>query len=141
MDMESWSTLQLLTIAARLIRQRANASLAPLALTTARVGVLEALSILGPVSQAELASHLGVKGQSLVTSLALLEVQGFITRQECSRDRRKNIVSLTASGQSAVRTAHQAQTPSSTSNVLDEERALRHLLKELISNLRPESPY
>ena len=68
------------------------AGLAPLGLEPRHVGALTALDATGPVSQAELARHLGVSGPSVVQMADDLEARGLVRRRRPARDRREQVL-------------------------------------------------
>lgn len=64
--------------------------------------VLAALAEFGPAAQADIARRLGVDRSDMVAVLNDLEHAGYISRVPDPSDRRRNRVSLTADGQSAL---------------------------------------
>lgn len=80
---------------ARRWRTRLDARFCDLGLTQARWRILLELSRNGPVTQRDLAGHLGVEGPTLVRLLDKLEANGLVKRRECPEDRRAKRVSLT----------------------------------------------
>lgn len=84
-------------------RTRLNARLRHTGLGQARWITLLRLSILGPISQNELASHIGVEGPTLVRLLDGLEKQGFVERKTQNGDRRVNCVHLTKAAQPVLK--------------------------------------
>jgi MarR family transcriptional regulator, 2-MHQ and catechol-resistance regulon repressor len=66
--------------------------------TTTQLGVLEALSHLGPMAHCALAGKLLVSASNLTTVLDNLERDGFVRRDRDPNDRRVSISSLTPAG-------------------------------------------
>jgi MarR family transcriptional regulator, 2-MHQ and catechol-resistance regulon repressor len=66
--------------------------------TTTQLGVLEALSHLGPMPHCALAGKLLVSASNLTTVLDNLERDGFVRRDRDPNDRRVSIASLTPAG-------------------------------------------
>lgn len=65
--------------------------------------VLVALDEHGPASQAELGRRLGIDRSDMAAVAGELEHDGFVTRSRDERDRRRNVVRLTAAGEDALR--------------------------------------
>ena len=70
------------------------AALEPLGIEPRHFGALTALQVMGPVSQAELARHLGVSGASMVQIVDDLERRGLLERRRAAADRRTQILHL-----------------------------------------------
>lgn len=81
------------------------------------------LSGAASLSQVEVAGRLGVDRTTMVALLDGLEDQGLVERRRSPRDRRKNLVELTAAGQECLSRAEQARR-------VAEERFLAPLGKE-----------
>lgn len=80
--------------------QRAvNDELAPQGITYRQCQVLGMLSLLGPISQAELAQKLDVEPPTLVGILDRMERDGWIRREACAEDRRRKFVHPTANAE------------------------------------------
>ncbi|MBQ7314080.1 MAG: MarR family transcriptional regulator, partial [Clostridia bacterium] len=58
----------------------------------------------GEMSQTQIASHLGIRPQSLSEMLAKAESDGVIVRRQSTEDKRQTLVSLTDLGRSRVET-------------------------------------
>ena len=69
-------------------------ALEPLGIEPRHFGALTALQVMGPVSQAELARHLGVSGASMVQMVDDLEHRGLLERRRLAADRRTQILHL-----------------------------------------------
>ena len=67
--------------------------------TSSQLGVLEALSHLGPMKQCALAGKLLLSPSNLTTVLDNLERDGFVRRDRDPQDRRVSITSLTPAGE------------------------------------------
>ncbi len=80
-------------IHARMHREFA-ASLEPLRIEPRHFATLTALRSLGPVSQAELARHLGVSGPSVVQIVDDLQHRGLLERRRLASDRRTQVLHL-----------------------------------------------
>ncbi len=80
-------------IHARMHREFATA-LEPLRIEPRHFATLTALQSLGPVSQAELARHLGVSGASMVQIVDDLQHRGLLERRRLASDRRTQVLHL-----------------------------------------------
>jgi DNA-binding MarR family transcriptional regulator len=69
-------------------------ALEPLGIEPRDYGALTALQAMGPVSQAELARHLGVSGASMVQIVDDLEHRGLLERRRLATDRRTQVLHL-----------------------------------------------
>jgi len=86
----------LLHEAARAWRLKLDERLRPMGLSQAKWRTLLRLSLApGPLTQAEIASHLGIEEPSLVTLLHRLEDDRWVARKNSSQDRRCKTVHLT----------------------------------------------
>ena len=70
------------------------AALEPLRIEPRDFGTLVALQASGPVSQAELARHMGVSGASMVQIVDDLEARGLLERRRLETDRRTQVLHL-----------------------------------------------
>jgi DNA-binding MarR family transcriptional regulator len=68
--------------------------LEPLRIEPRDFGTLTALQATGPLSQAELARHMGVSGASMVQIVDDLEARGLLERQRLASDRRTQVLHL-----------------------------------------------
>lgn len=107
-DANTWSTHQLLSMAARLVERRQDRALAALGLTHAAVIALQCLDG-GPLNQERLAAQIKVQSQSLGKVLARLEASGLVTRSRSPVDRRSIDVAITEAGRRALEAARQAE--------------------------------
>lgn len=80
-------------------RKRLNERLKDTGLSEARWVILLRLSLLGPVSQGDLAEQIGIQGPTLVRLLDALEGQGLIERRAGEGDRRVKRIHLTRKAQ------------------------------------------
>lgn len=64
--------------------------------------VLVALSDDGPLSQAELGRRLAIDRSDMTAAVAELEAKDYIARTRDDRDRRRNVVTITAAGDEAL---------------------------------------
>jgi DNA-binding MarR family transcriptional regulator len=69
-------------------------SLAPLRIEPRHFGTLTALTATGPISQAELARHVGLSGASMVQIIDDLEKRGLVERKRLASDRRTQVLHL-----------------------------------------------
>ncbi len=76
--------------------------LAERGLTEARARLIWALGERQPLTQRELAAHLGVTPRNVTTLIDALETTGFVRRDEHPSDRRASAVVLTVKGQAAL---------------------------------------
>jgi DNA-binding MarR family transcriptional regulator len=81
------------------------AALGPLRIEPRHFGALTALRAMGPVSQAELARHLGVSGASTVQIVDDLEKRGLVERRRLATDRRTQVLHLLPEVPSVIATA------------------------------------
>jgi DNA-binding MarR family transcriptional regulator len=107
-DANTWSTHQLLSMAARLVERRQDRALAALGLTHAAVIALQCVAD-GPLNQERLAALIKVQSQSLGKVLARLESGGLVTRSRSPLDRRSIDVAITDAGLRALEAARQAE--------------------------------
>jgi MarR family transcriptional regulator, lower aerobic nicotinate degradation pathway regulator len=94
----SWLTAEV----ARKGRRLVNASLARDGARRQHFTVLTSLSQQGPASQAELGRRLSIDRSDLHALLAGLERDGLVGRVRDQQDRRRNVVTLTRAGRSAL---------------------------------------
>ena len=96
-DVETWPTGRLLSAAARLVEHDWNAHLAAWDLNHAGLAALHVLSS-GPLTQREIATRVQVEDQTMSRTLDRLERCGYVQRRRDAEDRRRVVVTLTASG-------------------------------------------
>jgi len=128
----------LLTRLARAANRSLAVALDELGLRAVQFGVLHQLADAGPASQADLAAGLRVHASNLVGVLDEMEGDGLISRQRDPRDRRRQVVLLTAAGATMLRRAERAaaQTEAELLTSLDatERAQLRSLLGRVASH-------
>jgi DNA-binding MarR family transcriptional regulator len=84
------------------------AALAPYGLDGRELAVLLVLAGCEPASQQQAARRLGIDRTTMVALLDALEDKGLVARHPHAKDRRKNVVELTAPGRDTLRDATQA---------------------------------
>ncbi len=84
-----------LHMAAHRFERSMNAELASAGLTYRQCQVLGWLALDGPLAQVDLAERMNVEPPTLVRVLDSMERNGLIERTECSRDRRRKVISPT----------------------------------------------
>lgn len=96
----------------------------------------------GEMSQTQIASHLGIRPQSLSEMLAKAESDGVIVRRQSTEDKRQTLVSLTDLGRSRVETYrenHRRQAAEFLTPLTDDEKnALAEILRKLIESKKEE---
>jgi DNA-binding MarR family transcriptional regulator len=99
--------------------------------------VLAALSDFGPLPQHELADRLAINRSHLVGYLDEIEERGFVQRERDPRDRRRQVVALTAAGRTQLRRLHDVAVDSQAVFLqalsADEQQTLVSLLRRVIS--------
>lgn len=94
------------------------------------------------MSQTQIASHLGIRPQSLSEMLAKAESDGVIVRRQSTEDKRQTLVSLTDLGRSRVETYrenHRRQAAEFLTPLTDDEKnALAEILRKLIESKKEE---
>ncbi len=97
----------------------------------------------GEMSQSQLASHLGIRPQSLSEMIAKTEADGMIVRRQSTEDKRQTIVSLTEIGRSRVKTfreVHQKRASEFLEPLTAEEKnTLAEILHKLIEAKKDEN--
>lgn len=134
---ERWPTGRLLSAAARRVERAWDAYLQQWQLSHASVPVLVVLAR-GSLSQREIAAQMHVTEQSVGRVLRGLQHSGYISRTPHPGDRRRHVVSLTASGRQALTALDQAQAVESLiGSSLDAAQTgqLRELLIRMLSDL------
>lgn len=97
-ELPSWLTAE----AARKARRLVDAHLACDGVRRQHFTVLASLSEQGPASQAELGRRLAIDRSDLHALLGELERDGFVARVRDEQDRRRNVVTLTSAGRTAL---------------------------------------
>lgn len=127
--MAEWPIGRLLSVASRLVEHAWLDALQESGLTHA--GFI-ALHIIGeePTNQTDLAARARVENQTMSRTLDRLERDGFIERERDPKDRRRHVVTRTASGAAAWEAARTLE--SDVFPALSDPVALRSALLELI---------
>jgi DNA-binding MarR family transcriptional regulator len=134
-DVETWATGRLLSAAARLVEHEWNAHLARWDLNHASLAVLHVLSA-GPLTQREIAARVQVEDQTMSRTLDRLERSEYVERHRDDDDRRRVVVSLTASGRkTCMRASDLAVAESFFSDAVEEVEALRRSLVGIVRAL------
>ncbi|MFF4835983.1 MarR family winged helix-turn-helix transcriptional regulator [Streptomyces sp. NPDC001315] len=84
-------------------------ALAPFGIDGRELAVLTVLATDSPLSQLEAAGRLGVDRTTMVALIDALEGKGLVERRRSARDRRKNTVQLTPTGEDFLRRAEHAR--------------------------------
>jgi DNA-binding MarR family transcriptional regulator len=115
-----------------------DAALESLGIDSKDFGTLRVLAHREPASQLQVAQTLGIDRTTMVALLDALERKGIITRRPDPRDRRRNVVELTAQGmqtydaaQAAYGKAESAFLAAISPNATDQ---LRRTLRTLVQN-------
>jgi DNA-binding MarR family transcriptional regulator len=98
----------LLKHAQQRLAELSAAALAPFGVSGRECAVLIAIDNQIPLSQQEVAGRLGVDRTTMVVLVDELERKGLVQRQRDPDDRRKNVVALTETGRTTLRTATRA---------------------------------
>ncbi len=106
-DLSRWATGRLLSTAARLVEHAWDSHLARWELNHASFAVLWMLEG-GAMTQRELAAAASVQDQTMSRVVERLERLGYVSRDRCPQDRRRVLVSLTATGRRVRDEAHDA---------------------------------
>ncbi len=83
-------------------RRRFNQALGRRGLTQSQFSVLMAVSNLGPASQQQIGTFIGIDPRNLVGVLDALEQRVLLIREADPADRRRHLVRLTSSGRTAL---------------------------------------
>lgn len=98
----------LLTPAHNRVRERVNARLGALGLTTALYGTLATMQARGPISQQAIADQLGLTGPAIVQNVDRLQALGLVDRRRHPADRRSYALEPTSKGRATVSQARAA---------------------------------
>ncbi|WP_066359893.1 MarR family winged helix-turn-helix transcriptional regulator [Herbidospora mongoliensis] len=134
-DLPAWPTGRLLLVAARLVEREWNHVLAGHGLTHAGFLVLHTLAD-GPLAQRELAARTYVEEQTIGPVLERLERAGHVTRERDPADRRRVVVTRTASGSEVYENLTASGAAESIITVRD-LGAFREDLMKIITEIRP----
>jgi DNA-binding MarR family transcriptional regulator len=127
----------LLKHAGMLLTERHERALAAWRIDARELGVLMVIDSYEPASQQQVAERLGVDRTTMVAVLDTLEAQGLLSRRPDPLDRRRNVVELTAAGQTVL-TAATAASDRAEADLLaplsdDEAATLRDLLARVVA--------
>ena len=114
---------------AALARQHCAGQLAAAGLSQHQHAILCCLDEYGRACQKDIAARLGIDGGDVVAFVDGLQRAGLITRERDERDRRRQILALTASGRQLlgrVEGLMDAAEPGPLGPLTDEQRALLH---------------
>ena len=119
---------------------RLEAALQPLGVTTTQFRILTTLSHLERHSSAGLSRMFGVKPQTMIKQIAILESNGLIERKLAKGNKRVLEVTMTDAGRVALRACDQAATAVETA-IFDsfeagELKTYRTLMLKLLASLR-----
>lgn len=130
----TWITAEVARKGHRLV----SASLAQDGARRQHFTVLTSLSEQGPASQAELGRRLSIDGSDMHSLLADFERDGLVARVRDQRDRRRNVVTLTKAGKTALVRLDEridaAQDALLAPLTADERHQLNRLLQKLLQN-------
>jgi MarR family transcriptional regulator, lower aerobic nicotinate degradation pathway regulator len=130
----TWLTAEV----ARKGRRLVNASLAREGARRQHFTVLTSLSEQGPASQAELGRRLWIDRSDLHALLGELEHDGLVARVRDEQDRRRNVVTLTPAGTTALERLDElidaAQRALLAPLTANERRELRRLLQKVLES-------
>lgn len=126
----------LLTQAATLTQRLVGAALAGIGATRYQYAVLAAVEEFGPISQAELGRRCHIDRSDIVATLNELAGHGHVDRKQDPRDKRQNLVTLTAAGRRRLEQIAQALDAAQSSLLgdlpekhrLELMKALQHIL-------------
>ena len=130
--------VQIATLLARVGSAQASAFaalLAPLGLRPKQFGLMNVVALSDGPSQGEIGAAMGIDPSGLIATIDDLEERGWLERRRDPRDRRRNVVVLTAAGEAklaegraaAFQRARELTAPLSAK----ERRALRDLLAKI----------
>lgn len=102
-NLDDWPTARLVMTAARLVENAYNDDLAAYGITYAALTVLSVLAVKGALTQNQLATELKIQPQTLGKMVDALARKGFVTRTRHWSDRRSQLVDITGTGRSILR--------------------------------------
>ena len=98
--------------------------------------VLAAVAEHGPLAQAELVRRLELDRKDVVVHLDHLQQRGLVQRRPDPRDRRKNAVSITETGQQTLRRCAELADRANERLLAPLSKAERHLLMTLLNRIQ-----
>lgn len=102
-NLDDWPTARLVMTAARLVENAYNEDLAAYGITYAALTILSVLAVKGALTQNQLAAELKIQPQTLGKMVDALARKGFVTRTRHWSDRRSQLVDITETGRSILR--------------------------------------
>ena len=114
---------------AALARQQCAGQLAAVGLSQHQHAILCCLDEYGRAGQKDIATRLGIDGGDIVAFVDGLQQAGLITRERDARDRRRQILGITATGRQRLREVERlmdAAEPGALAALTPEQRALLH---------------
>ncbi len=114
---------------AALVRQQCAGQLAAAGLSQHQHAILCCLDEYGQACQKDIAGRLSIDGGDIVAFVDGLQQAGFITRERDGRDRRRQILGITAAGRRQVRRVEKlldAAEPGALAALTAEQRTLLH---------------
>ena len=134
-ELDRWATGRLLSAASRLVEHEWNTHLAQWDLNHASLAALHVL-LGGPLTQRELATAVQVEDQTMSRTVERLERSGYVERRRDPTDRRRIVVTLTASGRGTCLRAGDVQVAEGFfDGGVDDVDALRASLAQIIRHL------
>jgi DNA-binding MarR family transcriptional regulator len=128
---------------AALARQHCAEQLAAVGLSQHQHAILCCLDEYGQACQKDIATRLGIDGGDIVAFIDGLQQAGLLTRERDERDRRRQILAITATGKRLLRRAEKlmdAAEPGALAALTGEQRALLHAFaSEVLTADAPES--
>lgn len=132
-----------LTLATQAFHRAVTDEVAPHGITYRQSLVLGWLAFEGELSQAELACKMLVEPPTLVGILDRMERDGWITRNSCPSDRRKNLIRATAAAtpvwEKIVECGRRVRIRATQGLSEQEQETLRQLLMRVHQNLESET--
>lgn len=132
-----------LTLATQAFHRAVSEEVAPHGITYRQSLVLAWLALEGDLSQAELAAKMLVEPPTLVGILDRMERDGWITRNCCPADRRKNLIRATAAAEpiweKIAEGGRRVRTRATAGLTTQELETLKRLLDRVKQNLEGEA--
>lgn len=124
------------------IRQNMNTELASEGITFRQWEVLACIA-LGDRTQTQIAERLGIEAPTLVGVLERMEQGGWLERVNCTKDRRKKMIHVTAQAEElwarSVECAHRVRARARVGLSDEELSTLKSLCNRILSNLTADS--
>lgn len=132
--MQNGSTGTYLAEVGKLAVAMADEALAPMSLSAKQWRALVTIKS-GAISQRELTGSTGIDRTTMVSVLDELEDRGLVQRTRAAEDRRRYVLTLTASGRSTLQKAQRAIVKRETELLEPLSKAERDTLHELVSRV------